>query len=174
MILTYKGTTPKIGANVFIASNATVIGDVEIGESTNIWYGAVIRGDVNHIRIGARTNVQDLCMIHVTGQEFSTEIGDEVTIGHSAILHGCRLASRVLVGMGAIVLDGVEVGEGSVIAAGAVLPPGKKYPPRVLIMGSPAQVKREVTEQDYQGLLHSAEHYVELASMHMQCVCVDK
>lgn len=166
MLSNYDGKAPQIGANTFIAKTAVVIGDVVIGERCGVWYGAVLRGDVNSIRIGHSTNVQDCAVVHVSTDRFRTEIGDQVTIGHSAVIHGCTIGHRVLIGMGAILLDGVTVGDECVIAAGSVLPPGKSYPSRSLIIGSPAVVKRPITEEELAWLPQSAEIYINLAHKH--------
>ncbi|MCA9670886.1 MAG: gamma carbonic anhydrase family protein [Myxococcales bacterium] len=158
--------SPQIADDVFVAESALVLGDVHIGAGSSVWYGCVVRGDVFHIRIGARTNIQDRTVIHVTTDTHATLIGDGVTVGHGAILHGCRIADGVLVGMAATVLDDVEVGSGSVIAAGALLPPGKKYPERSLIVGAPARVARPVKEAELAWIAQSADRYVQLAERH--------
>ncbi len=160
MILPYKGTEPKIHSSVFIAEGAHVIGDVEIGEQSSVWFNTVIRGDVNHIRIGKRTNIQDGCVLHVARKTLPLIVGDEVTVGHNVTLHACTLASRCLIGMGATVMDGAEVGEYSIVGAGALVTPGTKIPPRSLAVGSPARVKRELTEEEIRGIRESASNYV--------------
>lgn len=152
--------TPRIDSSARIFEGAVVIGDVEIGAQSGIWYGTVVRGDVHSIRIGKRTNIQDLSMVHVTGETGPTHIGDDVTIGHKAMLHGCRIQDRVLVGMGAIILDNAVIGSDSFVAAGSLVPSRMEVPPGVLVMGSPARVKRELTEKEKKGILESAEHYV--------------
>jgi carbonic anhydrase/acetyltransferase-like protein (isoleucine patch superfamily) len=154
---------PLLGRDVFVAPNATVIGDVELGDEASVWFGAVIRADIGPIRIGARTNIQDLACIHLTGGVSSTSIGEDVTVGHGAILHGCSIGDRCLIGMGSIVLDNAEIGAGSVIAAGALVPPRMKVPPRSLVKGSPGKVVREVTEEEGSLGLTGAQHYVENA-----------
>jgi carbonic anhydrase/acetyltransferase-like protein (isoleucine patch superfamily) len=168
MIRTFEGRTPRLEATVFVADTALVLGAVTIGAESSVWYGTVVRGDVDTITIGVGTNIQDQSMVHVTTDTHPTVIGDRVTVGHGAILHGCRVGSGTLVGMGAILMDGVEVGEGSVIAAGSLLPPGKIYAPRSLIVGYPAQVKRPVTEDELAWIRSSAETYVALARRHAQ------
>jgi carbonic anhydrase/acetyltransferase-like protein (isoleucine patch superfamily) len=160
MLRSYKGTRPTLGRRVFIDSSAKVIGDVEIGDDSSVWMGSVLRGDVNAIRIGARTNIQDMTVIHVDYGELSTHLGDEVTVGHGAILHGCRIESRCLIGMGATLLNGARIGEGSIVAARALVAEGMIVPPRSLVMGLPARVKREVTEEELEGIRRSAAHYV--------------
>lgn len=163
-ILPYKKTVPKIGRNVFIALNAAVIGDVEIGDESNIWFGVTIRGDVNDIRIGARTNIQDGSVIHVTSDFQGTYVGDEVTVGHMALLHACRVGNRCLVGMGSILLDGAVMEDGSMLAAGSLLTPGKIVPAGQLWAGRPAKFMRDLTPEEVDFLSWSADHYVKLAA----------
>jgi gamma-carbonic anhydrase len=160
MIRTFQGITPTIPPSCFIEDTGIVIGDVVMGEHCSVWFHAVIRGDVNYIRIGNRTNVQDLCILHVTHDTHPLMIGNDVTIGHSVVLHGCTIEDRVLVGMGAIIMDGVVVGEDSVVGAGALVTEGTIVPPRSLIMGSPAKLKRPVTEKELAWIKESAENYV--------------
>ena len=162
----YGGRSPRLHASVFVAESGAVIGDVEIGEGSSIWYGVVVRGDVNAIRIGARTNVQDLSVVHVTTDTHPTILGDDVTVGHRAVLHGCTVRDRCLVGIGAIVLDGAEIGPDSMVGAGALVPPGMVVPPRVLVLGAPAKVKRELTPDEVAQLKTSAAKYVALAASH--------
>ncbi len=160
MLRPYKAARPTLGQRVFIDSSATVIGEVEIGDDSSVWMGSVLRGDVNSIRIGARTNVQDLSVIHVDFGELMTILGDEVTVGHGVILHGCRVESRCLIGMGATLLNGARIGEGSIVAARSLVPEGMIVPPRSLVMGLPARIKREVTDEELEGIRRSAAHYV--------------
>ncbi|NPB08089.1 MAG: gamma carbonic anhydrase family protein [Aquificae bacterium] len=160
LVKPYKGVWPKIGRGVFLAENAVVIGDVEIGEDSSVWYGTVVRGDVNYIRIGKRTNIQDNCIVHVTHERYPTIVGDEVTVGHGVILHGCVLGNRILVGMGAVVMDGVEVEDYVIIGAGAVVPPGKRIPSGVVVAGVPAKVIRELKEEEVRLIEQSAKNYV--------------
>ena len=159
MIRSYRGQKPRLGARVFVDASAQVIGDVELGEDASVWMNTVIRGDVNAIRLGARTNVQDSCVLHVTSAD-PTVLGEEVTVGHSATLHGCRIERRCLIGIGAIVLNGAVVGEESIVAAGSLVPEGMAIPPRSLAMGTPAKVRRELTEEERAGLRRYAESYV--------------
>ncbi len=147
MIYTYKNVTPKLPKSVFIAPNAAVIGDVEIGEDSSVWFNSVIRGDVHRIRVGERTNIQDGSVLHVTYQRWALEIGDNVTVGHGAILHGCTISSNCLIGMGARVLDGARVGEFSLVAAGSLVLQGGKVPSNTLVAGVPAIVKRDLTAE---------------------------
>ncbi len=163
MLRQFKNITPVTGDEVFVADNATVIGDVKIGNETNIWFGAVIRGDVNSIRIGNRTNIQDGCVLHVSGEKFSLNIGSDVTVGHNATVHGCIIEDRVLIGMGSVILDGSFISSDSVIAAGAVVKEGFHVPSGVLIAGVPGKIVRELTQEEIAGILESAEHYVELS-----------
>jgi gamma-carbonic anhydrase len=157
---------PRIAASAFLAENAVVVGDVEIGDGASIWYGAVLRADVGHIRIGARSNVQDLACIHMTGGISHTEVGAEVTIGHSAVLHGARIGDGVLVGMGSVVLDNAEIGDESIIAAGSVVPPNMVVPPGVLVRGIPARVVRALGEEERLQGRQGAGVYLELAALH--------
>jgi carbonic anhydrase/acetyltransferase-like protein (isoleucine patch superfamily) len=160
MILPYKGAWPEIHETAFVAPSSDIIGQVEIGEASSIWFQCVIRGDVNSIKIGSRTNIQDSSTIHVTRKRFSTRIGNDVTAGHKVMLHGCTIKDRVLIGMGAIVMDGVTVEEDCMIGAGALLTQGKTFPTRSLIMGSPAKVVRELTDEELAFLKQSAKNYV--------------
>lgn len=166
MTLPFEGTSPRLADDVFIAPGAQIIGDVAAAEGASFWYNVVARGDVCPIRIGARTNVQDLTVIHVTSGRFSTDIGADVTIGHRAIIHGCRIEDGCLIGMGAIVMDGAVVGAESIVGAGAVVTPGTVIPPRSLVIGSPGRVRREVRDDEIPGLYDSALHYVTLAGRH--------
>jgi carbonic anhydrase/acetyltransferase-like protein (isoleucine patch superfamily) len=156
----FRGVHPRIDPSCFVETSAQVIGDVELGADSSIWFNTVVRGDVNAIRIGRRTNIQDLCMVHVLKDKFETHVGDDVTVGHHVVLHGCRVGHRVLVGIGAILMDGVEVGDDCIVAAGALLTPGTKIPPGQLALGSPAQVKRPLNEGERAWLRQSAQNYV--------------
>jgi carbonic anhydrase/acetyltransferase-like protein (isoleucine patch superfamily) len=160
MLLSHNGRLPLVDPSAFIEESAAVIGDVIIGRESSAWFNVVIRGDVNFIRIGDRTNIQDGTVIHVTRGTHPTILGDEVTVGHNVTLHGCTIGARCLVGIGAIVLDGAEIGEESMVAAGSVVSPGTRVPPRSLIMGTPARVKRTLTEDEVQNLKRSADNYV--------------
>jgi carbonic anhydrase/acetyltransferase-like protein (isoleucine patch superfamily) len=168
MVKPYKGIYPKIGKRVFIAENATVIGDVEIGSDSSIWFGAILRGDVNYIRVGECTSIQDGTVVHVTNQTHPTVIGSYVTVGHSVKLHGCTIEDNCLIGIGAIILDGAVIGENSIVAAGTLVPPNKKFPPGSLIMGFPASVKRELTEEEIEGLKKHALRYVEYKNQYLK------
>ena len=158
----FQNTQPRLGARVFVADNAAVIGDVVLGDDASVWFGAVIRGDVFHIRIGARTNIQDNCTLHVTTGTHAVTIGDEVTMGHGVIAHGCTIERGALIGMGSRVLDGAVVGESALVGAGALVPEGMHVPPRTLVVGVPARVKRALTAEELARLEESWKHYVEL------------
>ena len=161
MIRTFKGLTPTVAPSAYIDASAQVIGDVHIGEESSIWMNAVVRGDVNYIRIGSRTNIQDGTVVHVMRDpSHPTILGDDITVGHGAVVHGCTIEDRCLIGMGAILLNGVRVGEGSIIAAGALLPEGAVVPPRSLVMGSPGKVRRGITDDEYAFIAQSAQNYV--------------
>jgi carbonic anhydrase/acetyltransferase-like protein (isoleucine patch superfamily) len=163
MLLPYKKIMPTLGKDVWIADNAAVIGDTVIGEESNVWFGCTVRGDVHEIRIGKRTNVQDNSVIHTTRGVSGTYIGDEVTVGHGAILHACTIHDRVLVGMGAVILDQAVMEENSMLAAGAVLTPKKVVPSGQLWAGSPAKYMRDLTQEELDFLKISADNYVKLA-----------
>lgn len=157
----YDGHSPRIGDRVFIAENATLIGDVTLGDDCSIWYGAVLRGDVHSIRIGARTNVQDNCVLHVTNGTHPIEIAEEVTIGHGVIAHGCTIGRRALIGMGSRVLDGATIGALALIGAGALVGEGMEIPPRTLALGIPAKVKRDLRMDEIVRLEQSWRNYLE-------------
>ncbi len=167
MIRAFQGVLPKVPKSVFVEDTAVVIGDVVLGENCSIWFHAVVRGDVNHIRIGDRTNVQDLCMLHVTHDTHPLVIGSDVTIGHHVVLHGCTVKDRVLIGMGAIIMDGAVIGEDSVVGAGALVTENTKFPPKSLILGSPAKVKRPVTDKELAWIRESAQNYITYAHQYM-------
>jgi carbonic anhydrase/acetyltransferase-like protein (isoleucine patch superfamily) len=160
MLRPYKGRLPSIAASAWIDDSAQVIGDVTIGEESSVWMNVVVRGDVHWIRIGNRTNLQDGTIVHVMRGEYPTVIGDEVTVGHAVVIHGCTIGDRVLVGMGAIILNGAEIGSDSIIAAGALVTEGTLVPPRSLVMGSPAKVRRAVTEAEAASVRDYAQRYV--------------
>ncbi len=170
MIRDFQDKTPKIHESVFVAENAVIIGDVEIARDASIWYNCVIRGDVNYIRIGEKTNIQDGTIIHVSsiGGDFPTIIEHEVTVGHSATIHACHIETGCLIGMGAIILDGARIGKNSLIAAGSVVTPGTRIPERSLVMGSPAKVKRELTEEEIADLERFWQGYVELNGIYRE------
>jgi carbonic anhydrase/acetyltransferase-like protein (isoleucine patch superfamily) len=160
MLRPYKGTLPKVHASAYVDQSAQVIGDVEIGEDSSVWMNVVLRGDVNVIRIGRRTNIQDGTIVHVMRGTHPTRIGDEVTVGHGAVLHGCTIEDRVLVGMGAILLNGAKIRSDSIVAAGALVPERMEIPPRSLVMGSPGRVSRALPDEDVLGIRDYADRYV--------------
>lgn len=160
MIRPFRGVLPRVHPTAFVDDSAQVIGDVEIGEASSVWMCAVVRGDVNRIRIGRRTNIQDGTVVHVMKDTHPTIVGDEVTIGHAAVIHGCTIEDRCLIGMGAIVLNGARVGTGSVIAAGTLVVEGAVIPPRSLVMGSPGKVRRPLTDAEVAEIAEYAERYV--------------
>ncbi|HWQ67120.1 MAG TPA: gamma carbonic anhydrase family protein [Methanospirillum sp.] len=155
----------KVPQAAFIAPNSTMIGRITIGTDAGIWYGAVVRADKDQIMIGDRSNIQDNCVVH-TSAGHPVSIGDDVSVGHGAILHGCTIQDQVLVGMGAIILNGAVVGSGSIIGAGALVSEGKEIPPRSLVLGVPGKVMRQVSDEEGSGILHNASEYVKLAREH--------
>ncbi len=160
MLRPYRGQLPRVHQTAFIDDSAQVIGDVEIGEESSVWMCVVIRGDVHRIRIGRRSNIQDGTIIHVMKDTHPTTIGDDVTIGHAAVIHGCTIEDRCLIGMGAILLNGVVIGGGSIVAAGTLLPEGTQVPPRSLVMGSPGKVRRTLSDADLEEIQMYADRYV--------------
>jgi carbonic anhydrase/acetyltransferase-like protein (isoleucine patch superfamily) len=167
VIRTLLGKTPVLGKGVFVAETAAIIGDVEIGDQSSVWYSTVIRGDVMPIRIGARTSLQDGTVIHVTGGRYGTTIGSDCTVGHSAIIHACVVEDLCLIGMGSIILDGARIGRGSLVGAGALVTPGTDIPPGSLVIGSPAKVKRPINEREREQIVYGAAHYVELSARYL-------
>jgi gamma-carbonic anhydrase len=160
VIRRFKSVTPSVEPSAYVDESAQVIGDVVIGAESSVWMNVVIRGDVNRIRIGRRTNIQDLTMVHVMRETHPTIIGDEVTIGHSAVIHGTTIEDRVLIGMAAVLLNGVCIGHDSIVAAGTLLTEGTRIPPRSLVMGRPGTVKRELTDAEVEEILQYADNYV--------------
>ncbi len=167
-IIPFKGKTPEIAESGFIAPSADVIGDVVIGDKSSIWFGCVVRGDVNHIRIGDRTNIQDGTVIHVSNGTHPTIIGDDVLVGHNCIIHGCTLENGSFVGMGATVLDGAVVESGGMVAAGALVSPNKRVPSGQLWGGAPARFMRDLTPEQQSTLTDGAKHYAELAQVYKE------
>ncbi len=164
----YESQEPSIKAKrCFIAAGAQLIGRVELGELSSVWYNAVIRGDINYIKIGSKTNIQDNCVLHVT-HELPVIIGDSVTIGHGAVIHGCSIEDDVLIGMGAIVLDGAKIGKGSVIAAGTLVKERMDVPPHSLVAGVPGVIKRTLDPSTIKMIRQAGEHYVEQTLRHLQ------
>jgi carbonic anhydrase/acetyltransferase-like protein (isoleucine patch superfamily) len=156
----YRGVTPRVHPSAFIDDSAQVIGDVEIGEECGVWMCAVIRGDVHSIRIGRRSNIQDGTIVHAMTGTHPTTIGENVTIGHGALIHGCTIENQVLIGMGAIVLNGARVGTGTIVAAGTLITEGMTVPPKSLVMGSPGKVKRLLTHAEIADIMAYADRYV--------------
>ncbi|OMH40674.1 gamma carbonic anhydrase family protein [Desulfurobacterium indicum] len=168
IIKPFKGLNPEIGKRVFIAEDAVIIGDVKVGDDSSIWYGTIIRGDVNYIRIGKCTSVQDGTVIHVTNKTAPTIIGNYVTIGHAVKLHGCEIKDNCLIGIGAIILDNVVINENSIVAAGTLVPPRKKFPPNSLIMGFPAKVVRTLSDDEIKELKEHALRYVKYKNEYLK------
>jgi carbonic anhydrase/acetyltransferase-like protein (isoleucine patch superfamily) len=160
IVLPYEGKEPKFGPRVFVAPNAAVIGDVELAEDVSIWFGVVLRGDIHHIRIGARTNIQDNSVLHVEHQTGPVLIGEQVTVGHSATVHGCTVGSGALIGIGATVLSHAVVGERAIVGAGALVPEGMEVPPQTLVLGVPGRVKRELTKEELERIDRGWKVYV--------------
>ena len=165
-ILPYKGTLPTIHEEAYVSPSATIAGDVHIGAGSSIWFNVAIRGDVHHVRIGENVNIQDGTVCHVTNKKFSLEIGDRVTVGHGAILHGCVLEEESFVGMGAIVMDGARVESGAMVAAGALVSPAKVVKKGELWSGMPARKMRNMTQDEVEYLPWSAEHYRKLGAQY--------
>jgi carbonic anhydrase/acetyltransferase-like protein (isoleucine patch superfamily) len=163
-VLPYKDFLPKLGKDVLITRGAWVIGEVEIGDRSSVWFNSVVRGDENYIKIGCDSNIQDNCTLHGTPEKYPLIIGDRVTVGHGAILHGCIIEDDCLIGMGAIVMDGSTIGKGSLVAAGAILTPGTTVPPGSLVMGAPAQVKRPLNDAERQRMIMSMTNYGQLTA----------
>lgn len=160
MIKPFRGTYPQIHQSAFVEDSAQIIGDVRIGEESSVWFNAVLRGDVFHIRIGNRTNIQDGTVVHVASGTHATILEDEVTVGHNATLHGCYIERGCLIGMGSIVMDDAHIGAESIVAAGALVSPGTHVPPRSLVTGTPARVKRALTNEEVAGLANYWKNYV--------------
>jgi carbonic anhydrase/acetyltransferase-like protein (isoleucine patch superfamily) len=161
MIRAYRGVVPQIAASAYIDPSAQVIGDVVVGEDASIWPNCTVRGDVNHIRIGKGSNIQDNSMVHVEHDIYPTIVGERVTVGHSVTLHGCVVEDDCLIGIGAIVLNGAKIGKGSVVAAGAVVPERMEVPPFSMVMGVPAKVKRELTDAEKERFRENAQNYIQ-------------
>jgi carbonic anhydrase/acetyltransferase-like protein (isoleucine patch superfamily) len=161
MLRSYKGISPRLGARVYVDPSAQVIGDVELGDHASVWMNAVVRGDVHSIRIGAYSNIQDNCVVHVFKALHPTVVADHVTVGHSVTLHGCTIGSFCLIGMGATILNDAKIGDECIVAAGTLVPEGMEVPARSLVMGLPAKVRREISAEEREGLRRYAENYVE-------------
>jgi gamma-carbonic anhydrase len=163
----FLGTPPNVHPSAYVAPGATVIGDVSLGEESSVWFGAVVRADINRIIIGPRSNIQDGAVVHLA-DEFGTFIGELVTVGHKAIVHACTVGDEVLVGMGAIILDGAEIGARSIIGAGALVTGGKKIPPGSLVVGSPGKVVRQLSLEEQAGIRDWAVRYVEVSRAYLE------
>jgi carbonic anhydrase/acetyltransferase-like protein (isoleucine patch superfamily) len=166
---THLNSHVKVGNNVFVAPDATLLGDIELGDGASVWYGSVLRADINHIKIGNNTNLQDQCCVHLTTQ-LPTIVGDDVTVGHRVILHGCTVGDNCLIGMGAILMDGCEIGANSIVGAGTLVSAGKKFPPNSVIVGTPAKRVRDTTEKEVEFNRYSATRYAAVAMEHQQYV----
>lgn len=164
----HRYCNPVISPSAFIASGAQVYGDVQIGDDSSIWFNSVLRGDVNSIRVGVRTNIQDLSLVHVTHNGHPTLIGDDVTIGHSVIVHACTIGHHVLVGMGSTLMDGAEIGDFVIIGAGSLITQGKKIPSGVKVFGRPAKIVAELTEAEREAIRFSSRHYVALSKTYLK------
>jgi len=160
MLRQYKGVAPRVHSSAYVDDSAQVIGDVEIGAESSVWMNAVVRGDVHRIRIGTRSNIQDATVVHVMNGTHPTLIGSDVTIGHAAVVHGCTIADRVLIGMGAILLNGAHVGADSIVAAGSLITEGTEIPSHSLVMGSPGKVRRPLTDGEVASIVGYSERYV--------------
>lgn len=158
----YQGRSPRVDPSAYVAPSADLVGDVTIGPESSVWFGTVVRGDVSPLRVGARTSIQDNSVMHATGGWTETEVGDDCTVGHGVILHGCTIGDRVLVGMGSLVLDAAEIGSDTILGAGSLVTQRTKIPSGVLAFGRPAKVVRELTDEERARIRESAEHYVAL------------
>lgn len=166
-LLPHGDKFPELSRSAWVAPGAYVVGDVRLGEESSVWYGAVLRGDTEPIRVGARTNVQDGCILHAD-PGYPAVVGDDCVVGHNAIVHGCEIEDGCLVGMGATILNGAKIGEGSIVAAGALVPENKEFPPRSLIVGVPAKRVRDVSEEQTSDIARGVRTYVERAASHRQ------
>ena len=164
----FQGVWPRLADRVWVADTARVIGDVTLGEDASVWYGCVLRGDTNFIRVGARTNIQDHSVLHVTAVDHACVVGDEVSVGHRAVVHGCRVGDGALIGIGAVVLDGAQVGCDAAVGAGAVVAPGAKVPDGMLALGVPARVVRALSREEIELQRERTRHYVETARQHAE------
>jgi carbonic anhydrase/acetyltransferase-like protein (isoleucine patch superfamily) len=166
IIRPFRDLNPRIAEGTYVADGAVIVGDVELARGASVWYGAVLRGDVGHIRVGARSNIQDLSCIHMTGGVNHTEIGEEVTVGHCVIIHGAKIGHGALIGMGSVILDNAEIGDEALIAAGTIVPPRMIVPPRTLVRGQPGRVIRDLSVDERREGRRGAAVYLELAETH--------
>ena len=167
MIKKFQNKSPILGNNVYISETATVIGDVTLNDEVNIWFGAVLRGDMHFIKIGSRTNIQDNAVVHVTTDVSPTNIGNGVTIGHSAIIHGCEIKDDCMIGMGAIIMDDAVIGSGSLIGAGSLVPPNMEVPEKSLVVGVPGKVIRKITDEEYKMIIDRPQEYIDLSNIYL-------
>ena len=168
MIKQFERIKPKLGRDVYISESAAVIGEVILGNEVNIWFGAVLRGDMHYIKVGSRSNIQDNAVVHVTTAVSPTTIGSNVTVGHGAIIHGCTIEDNCMIGMGSVVMDDAVVGEGSLIGAGALVPPNMKIPPKSLVVGMPGKIVREVSDEEFQMIMDRPQEYIDLAAQYLK------
>jgi carbonic anhydrase/acetyltransferase-like protein (isoleucine patch superfamily) len=166
-LLPHGDAFPEVATSAWVAPGAYVVGDVRLGEEVSVWYGAVLRGDTEPIRVEARTNIQDGCVLHAD-PGYPATVGEDCVVGHKAIVHGCEIGNKCLVGMGATILNGARIGEGSIVAAGALVPEGKEYPPHSLIVGIPAKRVKEVSEEQTEDIVRGVRTYVERAASHRE------
>lgn len=170
LVMPLRGDAPKLPASTFVAPGVVIAGDIEVGEDCSFWYHVVARADVGSVRIGNRVNVQDHSMLHMTGGKSHVVIGDDVTIGHRAIVHGATIGNRVLIGMGAIILDNAVIPDECIVGAGALVTGGVTFPPRSLILGSPAKAVRAIDDAAVEALISGAAHYVKMAALHRESI----
>ena len=168
MIKQFGSNNPQLGKDVYISETAVVIGEVTLGNEVNIWFGAVLRGDMHYIKVGSRSNIQDNAVVHVTTAVSPTTIGKNVTVGHGAIIHGCTIEDNCMIGMGAVVMDDAVVGAGSLIGAGALVSPNMKILPKSLVVGMPGKVVRKVSEDEYQMIIERPQEYIDLAEQYLK------
>ena len=170
MIKKFRGKSPIIPNSCYISESVDLIGDVTLGENVSLWFGAVVRGDMHFITIGNRSNIQDNSVIHVTTDISPTRIGDEVTVGHNAIIHGATIEDRCLIGMGTIIMDDAVIGEGSIVGAGAVVPPNMIIPPRSLVVGLPAKIVRQTSDTELEMIIERAQHYIDFSQEYKKII----
>ena len=170
MIKKFRGKSPMIPDSCYISESVDLIGDVTLGENVPLWFGTVVRGDMHFITIGHRSNIQDNSVIHVTTDISPTRIGNEVTVGHNAIIHGATIEDRCLIGMGAIIMDDAVVGEGSIVGAGAVVPPNMIIPPRSLVVGLPAKIVRQTSDTELEMIIERAQHYIDFSQEYKKII----
>ena len=170
MIKKFRGKSPIIPDSCYISESVDLIGDVTLGENVSLWFGAVVRGDMHFITIGNRSNIQDNSVIHVTTDVSPTRIGDEVTVGHNAIIHGATIEDRCLIGMGTIIMDDAVIGEGSIVGAGAVVPPNMIIPPRSLVVGLPAKIVRQTSDEELKMIIERAQHYIDFSQEYKKII----